>query len=70
MCDDSIIFEKGMRCSNCYVHFYVFHVRALRDAYTCKPTMHTDKIRIIVYSYLRTSFGRFCYHHLGALQAY
>jgi hypothetical protein len=34
MCDDSIVFEKGIKCSKFYLHFYVFHVRALRDVYT------------------------------------
>jgi hypothetical protein len=34
MCNDSIVFEKGFKCSKCYLHFYVFHVRALGDVYT------------------------------------
>jgi len=33
MCDDSSVFEKGIKCSKFYLHFYVFHIRALRDVY-------------------------------------
>jgi len=34
MRNDSIVFEQGIKCSKCYLHFYVFHFRALRDVYT------------------------------------
>jgi len=57
--DNTFVAHVGPNNSICTIYTYVFNQQ-----------IHTDKIRSIIHYDSPTHFGRFFYHHQGAVQGY